>query len=119
MGQTEIVIGVEQRQLILQAVLALAQRVNPPSHCGYPLANIQVQSLDKGRIDLPGHTSTTPASPVPWCQTPRGVSHPRCVDAGTTSPPGHSTAGAVAPSGVCASLLWLGAARAGSTAHSG
>src|SRR5215470_13860425 len=51
MGQTEIVVGVEQRQLRLQAVLALAQRVNPPSHCGYPLANIQVQSLDKGRID--------------------------------------------------------------------
>jgi hypothetical protein len=53
-----------------------------------------------------GHTSPAPASPLPWCPTPRGVSHPRGADAGTTAPPGQSPAGAGAPSGGGAALLW-------------
>src|SRR5215813_10195143 len=42
-----------QGQLLAHAVLALAQRVDPTPYRGYPLANIKIQSLDKGGIDLP------------------------------------------------------------------
>jgi hypothetical protein len=42
MGQADIVVGVEHCQLMLQAVLALAQRVDLASYRGHPLANVQV-----------------------------------------------------------------------------
>src|SRR5712691_4256366 len=53
MGQYEIVVDVEQRQLLLQAVLALAQRVDPAANRRHALANVQVEPLYKGCIDLP------------------------------------------------------------------
>jgi hypothetical protein len=52
MGQHEIVVGVEHR-LLLQAVLALAQRVHPTPDRRHAQANVQVQSFDKRCIDLP------------------------------------------------------------------
>ena len=42
-----------QCQLLPQAVLALAQRADAPSHRGHMLADSQVEALHKGRLDLP------------------------------------------------------------------
>src|SRR5215831_2179966 len=53
MRQTKIVIGLEQHQLLPHAVLPLAQRGDTPPHCRHPLPDVQVEPLDKGRLDLP------------------------------------------------------------------
>src|SRR6266446_9781127 len=53
MGQNEIVGALEHDQLMLQAVFALTQRVDPTPYCRHALANIQVEPLHKRRIDLP------------------------------------------------------------------
>jgi hypothetical protein len=57
MRQAKIVIGVEQHQLVPHAVLPLAQRGDTPSSCRHTLPKVQVEPLDKGRLDLPatGH----------------------------------------------------------------
>jgi len=57
MGQYEIVVGVEQRQLMLQAVFALAQRINPTSYCCHALPDVQVQPFYKRGIDLAAQRS--------------------------------------------------------------
>ena len=44
---TKPVIDVEQRQLMLQAVLALAQRVDPAADRGHALAQVQIKPLYK------------------------------------------------------------------------
>jgi hypothetical protein len=49
MGQHEIVVGVEHRQLMLQAIFTLAQRGDPASHRCHPLTEIEVEPLDKRR----------------------------------------------------------------------
>jgi len=43
--QDEVVVDVEQRQLMLQAVLVLAQRVDPAADRGHALANVQIEPL--------------------------------------------------------------------------
>ncbi len=44
---------VEHHELMLQTALTLAQRGDTPPYRCHPLANVQVESFDKGRIDLP------------------------------------------------------------------
>ena len=53
MRQHEIVVDLEQRQLLAQALLALAQRGNTPPHGGDMLTDGQVDALRKGGVDLP------------------------------------------------------------------
>jgi hypothetical protein len=45
---------------MLQVVLALAQRVDPASYRGPPLANVQVKPCNKSCIDLPATGSQPP-----------------------------------------------------------
>src|SRR5262249_34063344 len=47
MGQHKVVVDLEQHQLLLQAVCALAQGVHPASHRGYALTDVEVQPFDK------------------------------------------------------------------------
>src|SRR5215510_8887874 len=51
--QAEIVVRVVHCQLLAQAVLTCAQGVDPTPYRCYSLANIQVQPLDKRRVNLP------------------------------------------------------------------
>jgi hypothetical protein len=53
MGQTEIIVDMIQRQLLPQAILALAQRIDPPPNRGDMLAEAEVEAFHEGRIDLP------------------------------------------------------------------
>jgi len=46
-------IALEQHELLPQAVLALAQGVDPTPHGGHTLTDGQVEPFDKGSIDLP------------------------------------------------------------------
>src|SRR5215831_10558574 len=52
MRQAKIVIGVEQYQLLPQAVLPLAQRADPSPHRGPMLAYREVEALNERGIDL-------------------------------------------------------------------
>jgi hypothetical protein len=45
-------VRLEQYQLMVQAVYALAQRMNPAPHCRQPLVDVEVEALNKDRIDL-------------------------------------------------------------------
>ena len=51
MGQHEVVIDLEQRQLIPQARFALAQGIHPTPDRRYALANIEVEAFDEGGVD--------------------------------------------------------------------
>ena len=42
-----------QGELLPQAVLALAERADPSSHCCHMLADGKVEPLDEGGLDLP------------------------------------------------------------------
>jgi len=53
MRQYEIMVDVEHHQLMLQAVFALTQRVDPTPYRRHALANVEVEPLHKGCIDLP------------------------------------------------------------------
>src|SRR5919197_1586817 len=53
MGQAEIMVALEHHELMLHAVLALAQRVDSTADGCYPLADVEVESLNKGGVDLP------------------------------------------------------------------
>src|SRR5215471_8282510 len=53
MRQDEVVIDLEQRQLIQQAVFALAQDVDPTPDRRHPLTDVEVEPLDKRRVDGP------------------------------------------------------------------
>ena len=53
MGQHEIVIDLEQRQLLAQPVFTLTRRGAAPSHRCHALAQAQIEPLDKSRVDLP------------------------------------------------------------------
>src|SRR5262245_59744914 len=53
MGQAEIMVALEHRELMLHAVLALAQCVDSTADGCYPLADVEVESLNKGGVDLP------------------------------------------------------------------
>ena len=53
MGQTKVVIRLEQRQLVAQPVFALAERGDPTPPRGHMLAQAEVEALDEGGIDLP------------------------------------------------------------------
>jgi len=53
MGQLKIVVDVEQHQLLPYAVLALAQRVDPASDRRHPLAEVQIEPLDKRCTTFP------------------------------------------------------------------
>src|SRR5262249_34737612 len=52
MGQTEIIIDLMQGQLLPQALLALAERADPPSPCRHVLADGQVEALYERGVDL-------------------------------------------------------------------
>jgi hypothetical protein len=52
-GQHEVVVDVKYHQLMPHAILALAQRVDLTPDRRHALANVQVEPLDKGGIDLP------------------------------------------------------------------
>jgi hypothetical protein len=52
-GQYKVVIDVEQRQLIPHACFTLAQGIDPaPDRC-YSLTEVEVETLDKRRVDRP------------------------------------------------------------------
>ncbi len=53
MRQNEVVVDVEQRQLMLQPILTLAQRVDTASDRRHALADIQVEPFHKRGVDLP------------------------------------------------------------------
>ena len=53
MGQTEIIVDMIQRQLLPQALLALAQRIDTPPHRRHMLADGQVDPLHERGVDLP------------------------------------------------------------------
>src|ERR671923_1463567 len=53
MREAKIVVSLIQRQLLPQAVLALAERADPSSNRGHMLAEGQVEALHERRIDLP------------------------------------------------------------------
>jgi hypothetical protein len=48
-----MMIGVEQRQLMLQASLAMAKGIDPSSDGGDALPNVEIEPLHHGSIDLP------------------------------------------------------------------
>jgi hypothetical protein len=75
MRQHEIVIGMEQRQLLLYTVLALAQRIHPTPHRRYTLTDVEVQSLDRGGIDLPATRQKDLLNPSHGAKH-HAVSHP-------------------------------------------
>jgi hypothetical protein len=50
MRQAKVVVALKQHQMLAQAVLALAERVGPTADCSHPLAQVQIEPLDKGRI---------------------------------------------------------------------
>ena len=52
MGQTKVVIDVIQRQLLAQARFVFAQRADPPANSSHMLADVEVDPLDEGGIDL-------------------------------------------------------------------
>src|SRR6266850_1672425 len=72
MGQTKVVVALKQHQRLSQAVLALAECVDPAANCSHPLANVQVEPLDKGRIDLIWSKNSN----VPRSQSLRSHHHP-------------------------------------------
>jgi len=53
MGQDEIVIHLEQRQLLAQAVFTLTRRGAAPPDRRHSLTQAQIEPFDKRRIDLP------------------------------------------------------------------
>jgi hypothetical protein len=57
MRHHEIVIDLEQRQLIPQARFALAQCIDPPPDRRYALAEVEVEALDKRRVNGPAPRS--------------------------------------------------------------
>jgi hypothetical protein len=46
-------VRLEQYQWMVQAVCALAQRIHPAPHGCHPLADVEVEALNNGCIDLP------------------------------------------------------------------
>ena len=50
-------IDLEQRQLIPQARFALAQCIDPPPDRRYALAEVEVEALDKRRVNGPAPRS--------------------------------------------------------------
>jgi hypothetical protein len=48
-----MLVALAHRQLMLHAVLALAQHLGPTAHRRYPLAHVEVEACDICRIDLP------------------------------------------------------------------
>jgi hypothetical protein len=52
MGQTKVVIDVIQHQLLAQARFVFAQRADPPANSSHMLADVEVDPLDEGGIDL-------------------------------------------------------------------
>src|SRR4029453_13837277 len=116
MRQDEVVIALEQHELMLQAVLALAQRIDAPAHGRHALAKGPVQPLDKSGVDLspPRPPPKALAQPAARYRTRPDISPPRGVDAGTTSPPAHRATVAAASSAVSASGLCPGDARVAS-----
>src|SRR5712691_463790 len=53
MRQTKVVIRLEHYQLLPHAILPLAERGDTTPYGRHPLPDVQVEPLDKGRIDLP------------------------------------------------------------------
>src|SRR5262252_4152201 len=52
MRQTEVVIALEERQLLAQPVFALAERGDPTPDGRHMLAEVAVEALHEGGIDL-------------------------------------------------------------------
>src|SRR5215475_5816910 len=76
MRQDEVVIALEQHELMLQAVLALAQRVDATAHGRHALAKVQVQPLDKSGVDLPATRRKHLLNPLPGTEHDP-IFHPR------------------------------------------
>src|SRR5262249_39777655 len=53
MGQTEIIIDLIQGQLLPYACLVFAQCRNAPSNSGDMLAQVEIEALDEGGVDVP------------------------------------------------------------------
>ena len=81
-------VHLEQRQLLLQTVFALAECVDPTPYRRDTLPEVQVEPLDKGGIDLPGTGSQDlfdslkcakhhAVAHAPQTPTPHGLDHLR------------------------------------------
>jgi hypothetical protein len=53
MREAKVERHLEERQLLPQAVLPLAQRIDSTPHCCHTLADVQVEPFDEGGVDLP------------------------------------------------------------------
>ena len=53
MGQTEIIIDLIQSQLLPYVCLVFAQCRNAPSNSGDMLAQVEIEALDEGGVDVP------------------------------------------------------------------
>ena len=73
MGQHQVVLDLEEHQRMLQAVFALAQRVAPTAPGRHALTNVQVPSLHKGRLALPGAGRKDCFDLLESAAPPRGV----------------------------------------------
>src|SRR4029453_14656651 len=51
-GETKVVIDLIQHQLLAQAPFVFAQRADPPANSSHMLADVEVDPLDEGGIDL-------------------------------------------------------------------
>src|SRR5215510_5633212 len=76
MRQDEVVIALEQHELMLQAVLALAQRVDATAHGRHALAKVQVKPLDQSGVDLPATRRKPLLNPLPGTEHDP-IFHPR------------------------------------------
>jgi hypothetical protein len=56
MRQAKVVIDVRERQLVVSALFAFAERNHAPSDRGHMLADGEVGALDEGGIDLPARS---------------------------------------------------------------
>jgi len=97
MGQAEIIIDMGQCQLLPHAVLALAERADPPSHRRHMLADGQVEALHERGVDLPAagrqhlldrlkRATHDPVSHVDQAPAPHGLDHLGVEQAGPRHP---------------------------------
>src|SRR6266571_886893 len=53
MRQDKIMVRLEHNKLLAEAVLTLAQRIDPTPYGRHTLAEVQIQALNKRGVDLP------------------------------------------------------------------
>jgi hypothetical protein len=64
MGQTEIIVDMIQRQLLPQAILALAERTHPPPNGGHMLTDGEVEAVTVDGGITPATSASKPCVPL-------------------------------------------------------